>query len=238
MGKTKTQEFLDQVLATVPEDQKAAVRALYSSAQDEIAAHERTLEEETARVRDIATKQTNWWEAHKDTVEENKRLKAAGGGGGSTVNVDEINARIDATKGELMGTGAALVAIGTQIGLNHYKEFGEVLDMEAVMNEAMKSGQTLKAYYDGKMAPRRQELASAAVTKQIEEAELRGVKKGEEAAMTKFGNQHMPFPGHSAPSTTTLSGLKPRADGAGKADVLGDAVQTAMGVMNREAGAP
>lgn len=236
MAKTKTQEFLDQVLATVPEDKKAEVRALYSGAQDEISAHERTLEEETARVREIATKQSNWWEAHKDTVAENKRLKESGGGE-SKVNVDEINARIDATKGELMGTGAALVAIGTQIGLNHYKEFGEVLDMEAVMNEAMKSGMTLKQYYDSKMSPRRQELAQADIKKQLEEAEARGKKAGEEAAMTQFGKQNMPFPGHSAPSTTTLSGLKKPADGASKPDTLGDAVQTAMGVMQREAGA-
>lgn len=236
MAKTATQEFLDKILETVPEDKKEGVRALYSKAQDEISATQRSLDEEVTRVKDIAQKQTDWWNAHKDTVEENKRLKAAGGGGTGNVDSAKVTEQLGALEDRVMGQGLALITTTADLAIGHYQEFGERLNTQKLAADAIKANKPLQQFYDESVATRRSERAAADLKKQLEEAEARGKKAGVEETTQRLGNAQMPFPGHSAPAATTLSGLKKPAEGASKPDVLADAVATANAVVAREAG--
>lgn len=235
MAKTAAQEFLDRVLATVPEEKKAEVQSLYSRAADEIAASQTTLEEQTAQVRATAEKQNQWWTTHKDDVAELAELKKRGGGGGSGLTPEEVTKQLGDLKDDVMSNGLALITAATTISAAHYKEFGEALDMRALAQEAIKANKTLDAYYNEKVAPVRQERAAADLTAKLAEAEARGKKAGIEETTQTLGNRQMPFPGHST-APTTLSGLRKPAEGTAPPNVLADAVATANEVAARSAG--
>ncbi len=232
MAKTAAQEFLDQVLATVPADKKAEVQALYSRAADEIAATQTTLDEQTAQVRATAEKQNQWWGANKDAVTELAELKKRGGGGGG-IDATEIAKQLEDLKGDVMTNGLALITTATTIGASHLHEFGEALDMRKLAQDAIKANQTLDAYYNSTVASRRQERAEAALTAKLAEAEARGKKAGIEETTQTLGGQRMPFPGHSS-APTTLSGLRKPVEGQAPPNVLNDAVATANEVMSRQ----
>lgn len=235
MAKTAAQEFLDQVLATVPAEKKAEVQALYSRAADEISASQATLEEQTAQVRDTAAKQTQWWNAHKDDVAELNALKKGGGGGGTGLTQEDIAKQLGDLQDNVMSNGLALITTATTIAASHLKEFGEPLDMRALAQEAIKANQTLDAYYAAKVTPARQERAAADLTARLDAARAEGKKTGIEETTQLLGNRQMPFPGHST-APTTLSGLTKRPEGQAPPNVLADAVATANEVMAKSAG--
>lgn len=236
MAKTKAQEFLDQVLSKVPEGEREAVRSLYSGAMDEVTGQQRTLDEATAQVRDTAKKQTDWWNTHKDAVAENAELKKKlEGGGGTGVQAEELTKQLTTMEDRVMGIGLGLITKATRISVGHFQEFGEVLDMDDLAQKAIKANLPLAEFYDSTVAARRHERATATRAKEIADAEARGEKKGIEDTVKTLGSTHMPFPGSSGRAAlTTLSGLKPRAEGSAPPDVLGDAVATATEVFNRQ----
>lgn len=233
----KSKAFLDSVLAKVPEAERDSVRALYSQAQDEVAGIARELEAGIGTVNATATKQGEWYEKHKDVIEG----RAAGGGDNRiTTAVDgdkitkDLTAQLSATREELAGQGLFLASVIPTIIAQHGVEFGEVLDGEKLVKDAVAAGTDLKTFYNGSVATRRAEKAAAARTADIAAAEARG----REAGMREAGNGHIPFPvGNRTP--TTLSGLRAtpeqRAAAAGE-HTLEAAVATATGMMNRAAG--
>lgn len=234
MAKTATQEFLDQILAKVPEGERAAVQSLYSKAQDEISANQTDLDTAKQRVIETAQQQNDWWKANKDVVAELAEIKKKGGGGGGTgLTSEEITKQLEGLEDRVMSNGLALVTTASTIAAAHLHEFAEAIDVRVLATEAIKAGKTLDQYYNEKVAPVRQERAAATLKKSLEEAEARGKKAGIEETTQQYGNRQMPFPGQSA-APSTLSGLRKPADGAAPPDVLGDAVATANAVTARQ----
>lgn len=233
MAKTATQEFLDRVLATVPEDKKADVQSMYSRAQDEQAAQQQTIEDATAQVRATAAKQTEWWNANKDAVTELAEIKKTGGGG---LTEAAIGTRLDTLRDDVMSNGLALITTATTIAAGHLKEFGEPLDMRVLAQEAIKANKSLDQHYNESVAARRQERSTADLNARLEAAKAEGRKIGEEETRRTLGAQTMPFPGQATAPATTLSGLKRAPDGAAPPNVLDAAVATANEVIQRQSG--
>ena len=99
--------FLDAMLANVPEDKKAAVRAEYSKAQDAVKAAETTLDETTKAVQKTAKEQSDWWKAHENDVAELERLKAHPATTGG-VDAAEFDKKLGALRAETLETGLGL----------------------------------------------------------------------------------------------------------------------------------
>lgn len=234
--KTKAQEFFDSVLARVPEADREAVRSAYSGAMDEITGQQKTLEEQTAAVRDTAAKQTEWWNNHKGAVAENLELKKKlEAGGGTGLSADELTKTLAQMEDRVLGTGLGLITKATRISTGHYQEFGEVLDMDDLAHKAIKANMPLEDFYNSTVATRRQERSAATRTKELDDARAAGRKEGVDETVKTLGSTHMPFPGSQGRApVTTLSGLKPRPEGSAPPDVVSDAVATATEVFNRQ----
>lgn len=226
----KIQAFVDDLLKRVPEDQREAVRSMYSQASDEAT----SLDQEIARVRAVGKEQKEWYDANKTALEKAKEVLAGGGGGSHTIDPDAITKQIGAVKDEVLTVGLALMNIQNNIVASHITEFpGERLDMNALTKGAQAAGMSLQDFYDREMAPKRKERADAALKKTIEEAEARGEAKGKADVLAKLPQTAMPYPVVSS-APTTLTGLRKPADGQAGPDYLKDAVATANEVMSRQ----
>lgn len=228
--------FLDRILEHVPEDKKAAVRAEYSRAQDHVSQVETELDAARAKVTQVATEQTAWWEANKDAVRERDQLRQKVAATPATSGVDqtELDKRLAATRDEVLGTGLGLVTAMTNLGLQHMKEFGEVLDTTKLAKDAIAAGKDLASFYTESVAPRRQEIAAAAREKELADARADERAKTTQELLSKAG-QAIPYPvGNSAP--TTLAGLRKPAEGQANPFGLEAAVATATQVAARQAG--
>lgn len=217
----KAQEFLNRVLEKLPEDQREAVRSLYSAASDEAT----SLEQAQAAVIRKSQEQAVWYDANKDALAEYKIMKA---GGGSTIDAKALEAMRD----DMMGQGLALMTVGTTIVGQHFAEFGEALDMGALTKEAIAANQPLDQFYRSKVAPRRAERDEIKRKADLEAAKQEGIREGTQATLAKLPTSAMPYPvGGSAP--TTLDGLRPLAEGAAPINSVQAAAATAVEVLNR-----
>lgn len=237
----KLNSFIDRVLENVPEEKRAAIRSEYSAAQDEV----RSLEEANARVQQVATAQTEWWNRNKDTVAERDRLKAEleaarnpnnnnhPAGLSETDVTKRITDAVAAAKDEMLQTGLGLTTVIPTLSVRHYQEFGEVLDSAELAKAAIASGRTIQAEYDHSVAERRQTRANEKLAADLAKAREEGKQEGIREQMARAGS-NMPYPvGQTAP--TTLSGLKKPAEGANPFS-LEAAVATANEVAASQAG--
>lgn len=225
--------FLDELLTHVPEDKRDSVRATYSKAQDTVT----TIDTAIQQVNQTAAQQRQWWESNKDAVDERNRLRGENEQLKSTkpndqqVDVNAIQKAIDASRNEVMDTGLGLATTLTDLGLQHYKEFGEALNTRELAQKAIEARKPLDQFYAESMAPRRQERQTAEQTKAVQDAEERGRQAGMQEGM-KAAGKALPYPTANAP-VTTLAGLRKPADGASPYS-LEAAVATAMSVANEQ----
>lgn len=206
----KAKAFLDSVLEKLPESDREAARSAYSAAQDEVSGITRELDGAIEQVNTTAVKQTAWYDKHKDVIEG----RAAGGASNPITNaVDaekitkDLTTQLTATRDELAGQGLYLSSVIPTIIAQHGVEFGEVLDGEKLVKEAIAAGTDIKTFYAGSVATRRTEKATAKAAADIAAAE----ERGRQAGFKEAGNGHIPFPVGSR-TPTTLSGLRKPAD--------------------------
>lgn len=211
----KAKAFLDEILAKVPEDQRESVRSLYSQAQDEVSGIAASLDTAIATVNTTAERQGAWYDKHKDVIEG--RTPAAQPAVNPIANavdadkiVKDLNLTIDTTREALASQGLFLASVIPTILTNHSIEFGEQIDGEKLVKDAIAANTDLKTYYAGLVAPKRAEKAAAKLAADIAAAEERGRLAG----MKEAGGSNPPYP-TSQRGPTTLSGLrKPPADQA------------------------
>lgn len=233
VGKLNT--FVDRLLEHVPEDKKAAVRAEYSAAQDEMT----TLEQARTRVEEVAGKQREWWEGNKDAVAERDRLRtelAAKGAApvNGAITKEDLDQRDARVRADTLETGLGLVTAMTNIAMGHLHEFNEVLDTHKLTQEAIKANKALDVYYAETVATRRAERNTAQRATEIAAAREEGKKEGVTETLAR-GGRDLPFPvGSTAP--TTLSGLRKPADGQASQYGLEAAVATANAVIAQQQG--
>lgn len=143
--------------------------------------------------------------------DEGQGQAGAGGTGGTTTTTTSAGTPAGGlTKAEveslLRGTetqGLAVMTTLTNIGMSHFKEFGEVIDTNTIVEAARKKGVDLPTAYSSLVAERREETRQKDLAKQLADAEKRGFDKARAA------NADRPYPLDSDPTAapTTLSGL-------------------------------
>lgn len=225
----KMKSFIDRVLEHVPEEKKTEVRAAYSSAQDEI-------DGAVTRVNTTASQQQDFWEKQgrnadgtpKQAVVENPVVAAV-----DTVALSRgFDEKLSSTRDQLAAQGMYLATVIPTIIGQHNAEFGELIDGEKLVADAIAAGKDLKSYYAELVAPKRAEKASATTAALIAKAREEGRSQGFREA---GGSNPMPYPTGHSPAPMTLSGLQPRKEGDGRPDTTLDAaVETAMGVIRQQ----
>lgn len=205
MGATEAgAAFLKDVLALIPEEQRAAAEEVLTGTPavlEKIGAGV-LRQEDYSRVRD---QQTKWWEETQPLVELGQKAKAAGFDPSKPATPpalpDDVVRRADLEQRE----GLILPLIGTLSGLavQHYAEFGEPLDIMAIINnpEAVKKG--VPAFYAESVATRRAEKAKAAEEKRINEKADEIVRE----RLSKMGNPN--FPVQQGEDYSPLAALAP-----------------------------
>jgi len=210
------QAFVERILAHIPEDKRAAAQeAILGSPEALAEVGEGTLRrDDYSRVRDA---QTKWWTENQEKLSEYDRLKAAAGDGNDPnlqrqpIITDPLKAPI--TREDFNREGRALelesVRLNAQIATitaRHHVEFGEALDMSALVDKSLETGVPLPQLYNDTVAERRATKQKEVFDKQIADAEARGEQRAAQRIMSQKG-EGIPYPvGSSAP--TTLSGLK------------------------------
>jgi hypothetical protein len=216
--------FLQEVLGKVPDAARANVEA-YLTENPEVAealggfvdAQKSEFSRSMDRLRGIEREQTDWWKTHQPLAELGQKAKDAGFDpatpGTPPALPDDVVRREHLEQREAL----ILPLIGTLSGLavQHFHEFGEPLDVMALINhpEAVKKG--IPAFYAESVAPRREEKRKAAEDKRVSDRAEELVRERMKA-MT-----HPSFPAPVGDDTSPLAALTPAAKDA--ADV-GDMV--------------
>ena len=234
----KAKAFLDEVLKRVPEGEREAVRSLYSGAHDELSAVAQDIDTAVVRVNSTAEKQQAWWKARGVETDANGNPIARPNPNPNpnpvtaAVDLDKVTkdfgTRLDTVKEELAGQGLYLASVIPTIVAQHHAEFGEVLDGEQLVQNAVKAGKELKTFYGEMVAPKRAEAAQKKLDLSIKDAE----ERGRQAGIKEAAGSQMPFPSSRTPSATTLSGLRAAPDKRDQFS-LDAAVATAMEVASK-----
>lgn len=235
--KGQLNTFVDRLLAFVPEDKRGEARSIYSQLSD--AAGE--LDLERARLVDVGTKQTDWWNKNQNAVEERDRLRAElaarpAGGGGMDENAIQksINDAVAEASARTLETGLGLITVTSNIATGHLKEFGETIDTVKLAKDAIAAGQPIDQFYHQSVAQRRQERDTAARTAELQKARDEGAAAGRQEVLNQLPGKGLPFPSPNASGPTTLAGLKKPEAGAANPYSLDAAVQIANEVMARQ----
>jgi len=181
-----------EIVATYPEDQRAALQAAYDSnpqavrklgegglRHDEFS---RNLDE----IRAWKSKLDTWYTERQADLEEAARLKRDGGGrsadgddgfgGGSVVDDGKLKAmetRLSALTSELQQTqayGSQLMAMTVDLSNRHRRDFGDELEAKALYDYAAEHNQSLTVAYDEMTSDRRKAKADADLAKKLQEA--------------------------------------------------------------------
>jgi hypothetical protein len=224
---TAGKSFLERVLAKVDPTRKDAVTALLEdeAALTEIGAgvlRQEDYSRNIQRVKATADQQQEWWTTHKTALEEYEQMRQGDRRTTTeTPHSTDIDARIEAMEkqtreqfAQLEANGVGLAAMLSGIGIQHFAEFGEVLNTEKLVREAIEAKQPLGEFYNGTVADRRKAKVDADLAKQIADAEARGREAGRMEALNRAAQ---PYPvGHDGqPSTLagiTLPGKETTAD--------------------------
>lgn len=229
-------KFLDTILEKLPEGEREAARSLYSQAQDELSGISRELESGIATVNETAAKQDAWYNKHKDVIEGRRtdpnpdRPNPITEAAARDALMKDVDTRIGDTREALASQGLFLSTVIPTIIAQHGVEFGEVLDGEKLVQDAIAAKQDIKTYYSQSVAERRKLKAETKYKEEIAAAETRG----REAGLKEAGRGNIPYP-TSRQTTTTLSGLRKPAEGQPDTTSLDAAVATAMEVYNKQA---
>lgn len=215
-AKEQGQSFLQDVLNQIPEDRRADVLATIEANPELVEAvgagalRQSEFSKEMDRLRGVERQQTEWWNANKEFSELGQKAKTAGfdptksGGAPSptTPTLPEDVLRRDELDQREVGY-ATLTAWMNTTSLKHFKDFGEVLDVDALMKDPQIKTLGLKGVYEKFAAPKYAEKQQAATDAEI----ARRVEEGVTARMKTAHNPN--FPAGPAPKGSPLDVLVP-----------------------------
>lgn len=188
--------FLAEVLALIPEDQQAAARAALEAStqaletlgagylrQSEFSRQMDQLRGEQQRLEQWRGELDSWWNDHKTKLEEYERIKAGGGNPNPNPNPNPGNpnpspspspgtfSREDFLRELEAREAAAVGAIVTtnMLSAKHFKEFGEVLDVGALLRDPRIKDLGLQGVYEATFKERYEQRAKEAEDKRINE---------------------------------------------------------------------
>jgi hypothetical protein len=223
-GKT----FLENILAKIPEGERATVQAAVM--KDDVldfAGEHHLRHDEFSRMADEVRKQSDaltayrtqldtykgeldgWYTTNKTALEKVRRRSEGDGDLGEleerpTVDLSGYVRAEDHDRmlRETQEQGLSLMTLMTRLGMKHYHEFKEPLDPADVIVHARDRGLRLDLAYEDWVAPRREERSKKELEDRLKQAR-------EEGAIEERKRQQVtPYPvGNEEP--TTLSGLDP-----------------------------
>jgi len=236
---TKLNTDVDAMLSLIPEEHREKARAQYSRIQDAA----RELVDKHRQVVTTANEQSVWWRDHQNDVAELAELRRKtgqsgqsngngnGNGDGNAITQAVLDAALAKQRDEILGTGLGLITANGTISAQHLHEFGEVLDLRKLTQDAMAANTPLDQFYAESVAARRKERDDKARAAELAKAREEGKAEGLKEGLARTG-QGMPYPvGVSAP--TTLSGLRKPAEGQPNPYGLEAAIATANEVLAR-----
>lgn len=231
-GQPNTAEFVTRLWQAIPEAEREQHRSAFSALNDRIRAVDETHQ-----------RQVSWWETNKNAVAERDQLKeqlAAAGRATSNstpeavgMDQNQIAQAIQAAQASTLETGLGLVTTITQIGMNHFKEFGEVINAQKLAEDAIAARLPIDQFYNQSVAQRRTERQNAEIEAKIAAARNEGMESGRKEIVDRLGGS-LPFPSVSGQvaAPRTLDGLRKPADAAAANPFsLEAAVATANAVM-------
>lgn len=219
-------QFVQSVINRLPEDARASLQTLVESTPElAIALGEGTLrQDEFSRRLDAvntrATEQQTWWEANQPLAALGAKAKELGfdparttpppaSGLTTPALPDDVVRREDLTREA--GEFASFTMGIQQLGLNHFKEFGEVLDLQALAADPRAKTIGIRGVYEASVATRRAEAQK--VARDVEVAKL--VEEGVKTRLREGGNPNFPS-SRAIPAGSPLDALEPvKSTGAG-----------------------
>jgi len=241
-------EFIDSVLAKIPEAHRGAVAAAF--ADPEAAPALQAIGEGTLRQADYSRqldatmahkrKLDDWWAANEPLVKKGKEALAreTAGDPDPTNNPNPANlagkgflSREEALKivdEREMGAGRFIITTQS-LALKHLHEFNEVLDLNALLNDPRVNELGLERLYQTKYAERYQKKAQAA-----EDTRINGIVEAKVAEERKKFASRPPYPVSPNDPGSPLDVLEAKQADTGLVD---EASQMYMGLV-QGAGAP
>lgn len=229
-AKESGQAFLESVLSRLPEDRRAAAAELVPELAEAIGEGVMMREDYSRHMDGIRAKhqeQSSWWEANREAALLGQKAKEAGFVPGQPPPAPAGTPTDFVRKDELEQDARAMVtltALTPTLVIQHFKEFGEALDMTALMADPRVSQIGLKAVYDQSVAQKRADAAKAATDAEV----ARRVEEGVQTALRSRQNPSYPS---AVPAGSPLDGLLAEIQKeSGKADLstesLVDAYET------------
>ncbi len=207
-------KFLQDALALIPEEKRAEAEALIPDLAEVVGAGV-LRQEDYSRVRDA---QTKWWEDTRPLVELGQKAKEAGFDPSKSVPPPTTPA--DAVRQEDLeqasGQALTLIGITSTLAAKHLFEFGEPLDVDAMLRNPKANEIGLKAFYNESVATKREEKRKAAEEKRVNE-----LAEAKFAELRK--TLHNPnFPSGLGDDTSPLAALAPAKKDAADLDEMVD----------------
>jgi hypothetical protein len=186
--------FLDELMGYIPADKQEAARATFSKAHDTVG----TLDQAIGRVNQTAADQRTWWDRNKDAVVERDQLRVQLGQQQpnpnpnpkpqeAPVDMNVIEKAIIDSRNQVMDAGLGLATTLTDLGLQHYKEFGEALNTRELAQKAIEAKLPLDQFYAQSVSQRRTERQQAEHKAQVDAAREEGRKAGMQDGLAAAG---------------------------------------------------
>lgn len=232
----RAQDFLAGVFQHVPEDRREVVReALVTSPealnyvaqgvlrQDEFSRHKDALATKQTELDTLIARNRTWYEENKPKVDRANAILEAGGGNDDDLPLDPAGGRRPVTpqvpaltKDELDQRVAnseqgAIKFFAKQNALvaRHFREFGEVLDLEPLLNDPKLYQVGLESLYNDTFKDRYDAKAKATLDKQLADAKAAGAAEAEAAFHARLAAAGpYPTPHALAAASPTIETLK------------------------------
>lgn len=205
--------FLDEILAKVPEDQRAGVVSALaaspefaSTLEDRVRSQQAEFSRGMDGIKAKAVEQNDWWATHKEIADLGQKAKLAGFDPTKT-GVTPLSLPDDVVRREELDSRERLVvpltAMITSLAIRHLHEFGEPLDMTPLLKDPNVGTLGLQGVYDAKYAARYAEKASKADATRIAGLVEEGIRE-------RMKTLHNPnAPSSTPPPGSPLDALKP-----------------------------
>lgn len=200
--------FLAEILARIPEDRRAAVEAVLPDLAPHVGdgvLRQATFSSELDRLKRVESEQTQWWDTNKALVDTGRKAAAAGFDPAkpsttSALPDDVIRAEQLEQRERLYATvNSQMIGLATR----HMREFGEDLDLDALMADPRCTQIGLKGVYEAKFGER-----FAAKAKAAQEADIAKQVEAGVAERMKI-MRHPSFPVSGEADTSPLAALAP-----------------------------
>lgn len=228
MGARESGEaFLKSVLDRVPESRRADVEALIPELADVIGDGVLRQEEFSRGMDGIRAKhqeQVDWQRVNQDAIELGRKALAAGFDPSNPPSATPALTLPDdvVRRGDLEKDAEAfsrLAAYTPTLALQHYAEFGEVLDVTKLLEHPDLRTKGLPTVYAESVAAKRAERQAAATEKEIQ-------RRADEEVSRRMKGMHNPSYPSAVPGGSPLDALAPVETPAGSVSEYVDAYET------------